>query len=91
MSNFNFLICSFKIFYEVSHSLTLNFLGENGFFREIPDSDEFKNTISRENAWNSQYSNIQNYANQMTASLTKIEKQTKPLQYTQERNVYNSK
>ena len=53
------------------------------------DSDVFKNTISRENAWNSQYSNIQNYANQMTISLDQIQKNTKPLQYTQTRNVYN--
>jgi hypothetical protein len=55
------------------------------------DSDEFKNAISRENAWNSQYSNIQNYANQMTISLDQINKNTTPLQYDQTRSVYNSK
>lgn len=55
------------------------------------DANQFQNTLKTESSWNTQYDNIQSYANQMNAALKQIYKNTRPLQYTQDQNVYNSK
>lgn len=53
------------------------------------DANQFQETVNRGNSWNSQYSNIQTYANRMTADLAQIRENTQPLRFTQQQNVYN--